>query len=233
MKPEMKFNRLKKVLIFTFLFISVLIIFDLYFLRGFASSYFIYERKVDIEKTKFLIEKKENGIFNFSFENKSITPKYFLLYREGKLFLNGLDTIFFYGNRARIINKKNTFKIDLMFGCGNGLGLSSINPYEKFQKHYTYEEILNEISHLGMISDYQNKDLLYGENLFSDEEKMVLNLESKLNEKDSLKVQFYYGLYSVGENKQYPIKSNSIKIGYLDLIENYIEKELKYRNEYN
>ena len=229
----MKINRLKKVIIFTFLFSLVLIIFDLYFLRGFTSSYCIYERKVDIKKTKFLIEKKENGIYSFTFKNNSIVPKYFLFYREGKMFLNGLDTIFFYGNRARVINKKNTFKINLMFGCGNGLGLSSINPYEKFQKYYSYEEILNELSHLRMISDDQNKDLLYSENLFSNEEKMILNPKSKLNKKDSLEVQFYFGLYSVGENKQYPVKSNSIKIGYLDLIENYIEKELKYRNEYN
>ncbi|MCD8401471.1 hypothetical protein LNJ05_12225 [Tenacibaculum finnmarkense genomovar ulcerans] len=205
----------------------------MYFLRGLTSSYFIYERKVNIEKTKFSIEKRENGIYTFTFKNNSITPKYFLFYREGEIFLNGMDTLFFYGNRARVIDKKNISKIDLMFGCGNGLGITSINPYEKFQKDYSYEDILNEISYLGMISDYKNKDLLYGENLFSDEKELILNKKSMLNEIDSLEVQFYYGMYSVGENKQYPIKSNTIKIGYLDLIKNYIENELKYRNENN
>ena len=138
------------------------------------------------------------------------------------------------GNRSRVLNSKNSDKkISLTFGCGNGLGLCSINPYEKFEKNYTYKEVLNEINYLNNIIDNDDNDLLYGEKLFIDKDNLILNNESKITKNDSLEVEFYYGLYSMEFNEQYPIKSNSVKIAYLDLIESYIEKELKWKEESN
>ncbi|WP_397447811.1 hypothetical protein [Polaribacter sp. R77954] len=230
----MKKSKLKKILIYTVIFISVFTLFDLYILRGLNSSYFIFKKNIDLKKTEFIITKKEDGIFNFSIKNNSIIPDYFMFYREGNIFLNNVEQIVFMGNRSRVLNTKNNIeKINLSFGCSNGLGLCSINPYEKFEKDYSYKEVLNEINYINNISDNKNNDLLFGEKLFLDKENLIFNHESKITKKDSLEIEFYYGLFSEGLKEQYPIKSNVVKIGYLDLIESYIEKELKWRKENN
>lgn len=230
----MKNSKLKKALIYIIILTSVFILFDLYILRGLNSSYFIFAKNINSEKTEFRITKKEDGIFNFSIKNKSIIPDYFLFYREGNIFLDNVEDIVFMGNRSRVLNPKNGIeKIRLTFGCGNGLGFCSINPYEKFEKDYNYKELLNEVNYLNNIIDSDDNDLLYGEKLFTDRDNLILNNEIKITENDSLEVEFYYGLYSMELNEQYPIKSNSVKIGYLDLIDSYIEKELKLKNELN
>ena len=230
----MKSSKLKKTLIYIVVLISLFILFDLYILRGLNSSYFIFAKDISSEKTEFTITKKEDGIFNFSIKNKSIIPDYFMFYREGNIFLNNVEDIVFMGNRSRVLNTKNSIKkISLAFGCSNGLGFCSINPYEKFEKDYNYKEVLNEINYLNNIIDNDDNDLLYGEKLFMDRDSLILNKKSKITEKDSLEIEFYYGLYSMELNEQYSIKSNSVKIGYLDLIESYIEKELKWRKKYN
>jgi hypothetical protein len=230
----MKSSKLKKTLIYIVVLISLFILFDLYILRGLNSSYFIFAKDISSEKTEFTITKKEDGIFNFSIKNKSIIPDYFMFYREGNIFLNNVEDIVFMGNRSRVLNTKNSIeKISLAFGCSNGLGFCSINPYEKFEKDYNYKEVLNEINYLNNIIDNDDNDLLYGEKLFIDRDSLILNKKSKITKKDSLEIEFYYGLYSMELNEQYSIKSNSVKIGYLDLIESYIEKELKWRKKYN
>jgi hypothetical protein len=230
----MKSSKLKKTLIYIVVLISLFILFDLYILRGLNSSYFIFAKDISSEKTEFTITKKEDGIFNFSIKNKSIIPDYFMFYREGNIFLNNVEDIVFMGNRSRVLNTKNSIKkISLAFGCSNGLGFCSINPYEKFEKDYNYKEVLNEINYLNNIIDNDDNDLLYGEKLFMDRDSLILNKKSKITKKDSLEIEFYYGLYSMELNEQYSIKSNSVKIGYLDLIESYIEKELKWRKKYN
>ena len=231
----MKNNKLKKALIYIVILISVFILFDLYFMRGLNSSYFIFAKNISSEKTEFIITKKEDGIFNFSIKNNSIIPDYFMFYREGNIFLdNDVEEIVFMGNRSRVMNAKNNIeKVSLTFGCSNGLGLCSINSYEKFEKNYNYKEVLNEINYINNISDNENNDLLFGEKLFLDKENLIFNHESKITKKDSLEIEFYFGLFSLESKKQYPIKSNSVKIGYLDLIKSYIEKELKWRKENN
>lgn len=129
------------------------------------------------------------------------------------------------GIGSRVLNTKNDLeKISLSFGCSNGLGLCSINPYEKLEKDYSYTEIIKEISHIRNISDNENNDLLYGEKLFLDEEKLIINNDSRITKKDSLEIEFYFGLFSLASKEQYPIKSNILKVGYLDLIESYVEK---------
>jgi hypothetical protein len=230
----MKNSKLKKTLIYIVIFISVFILFDLYFLRGLNSSYLIFGKNIDSKKTEFIIRKKENGLFNFRIKNNSIIPDYFMFFREGKIFLDNVEDIVFMGNRSRVLNTRNNIeKISLNFGCSNGLGLCSINPYEKFEKDYSYKEVLNEINYINNISDNENNDLLFGEKLFLDKENLIFNKESRITDKDSLEIEFYYGLFSLESNEQYSIKSNSVKIGYLDLIESYIEKEIKWRKENN
>lgn len=228
----MKSSKLKKALIYIITLVLVFILFDLYILRGLYSSYFIFAKNSNSEKTVFRITKKEDGIFNFSIKNKSIIPDYFLFYREGNIFLDDIEDIVFTGNRSRVLNSRNSIeKISLTFGCSNGLGFCSINPYEKFEKDYNYKELLNEINYLNNIIDSDDNDLLYGEKLFIDRDNLILNKKIKITKSDSLEVEFYFGLFSIELNEQYPIKSNSVKIGYLDLIESYIEKELKWKNQ--
>lgn len=227
----MKLNKLKKIITYLIIFSLIFVLFDLYILRGLTSAHFLYQKDIDSKKSEFTIEKKNKELYTFTFKNKSIIPSYFVNYRNGNIFTNDIEYIFFIDNRNRIMNTIGDIKeIDLTFGCGNGLGHYSINPYEKFIKDYSYEDILNEISYPSKIFDKEGNDLLYGDKLFSDKKNFILNENSRINKKDSLDIQFYTGLYSMESYDFYPIKSNNIKIGYLDIIENYIERESKYKN---
>ncbi|RBW57541.1 hypothetical protein DS884_10825 [Tenacibaculum sp. E3R01] len=221
----MKKNKLKKTIVYIVVFLSLFVLFDLYILRGLFSSYFVFKKKIAPQKTEFVIKKKENRLFNFKIKNNSIIPDYFLFFRSNEIFLKDVNKIVFMGIGSRVLNtKKDLEKISLSFGCSNGLGLCSINPYEKLEKDYSYTEIIKEISHIRNISDNENNDLLYGEKLFLDEEKLIINNDSRITKKDSLEIEFYFGLFSLASKEQYPIKSNILKVGYLDLIESYVEK---------
>ena len=224
----MKKNKLKKPAIYVIIFLFLFFLFDLYILRGIFSSYLIFENKNTSKKTEFVIKKKKNGLYNLKIKNNSIIPYYFQFPRWNKVFITDVNKIVSSGIGSRVLNSKNELeKISLSFGCSNGLGLCSINPLEKIEKDYSYSEIINKISDLRNICDNENNDLLYGEKLFLDEKRLIINNESRITKKDSLEIEFYFGLFSLASREQYPIKSNIVKVGYLDLIESYVEKELK------
>ena len=222
----MKKYKLKKTTLYLVIFLLFFILFDLYILRGIFSSYFIFRNENISKKTKFVIKKKENGVYNLNIKNNSIIPDYFQFPRWNKVFLTDVNKIVSMGIGSRVLNTKNDLeKISLSFGCSNGLGLCSINPYEKIEKDYTYTEIIEKITHIRNISDNINNDLLYGDKLFLDKTRLIINNDSRITKMDSLEIEFYFGLFSLASGEQYPIKSNIVKVGYLDLIKSYVEKK--------
>ena len=193
--------------------------------------------EIKSKNIEYLIKKDNSGTYTFQFNNNSIIPCNFTFYRylgENDIILNNVEEIFFDWNQLRIINPTNSLEdYNLGVSCGTGLGLCSINSFEKFKKTYTYKDVLDKVSYESYISDFELKDKFYGEDIFSDKDRYIINPNSKLTNRDSLEIEFYRALHSYGKKEIFYIKSNTIKIGYLDVLQNYTEKELENKGKWN
>ncbi|MFY7672281.1 hypothetical protein ACOSP6_14445 [Tenacibaculum sp. MEBiC06402] len=212
----------------------VLILIDLYIFRGylyidFFRGYFTdyTERKeIQSDNLEFKIRKSDSS-FHINFTNKSLKPYFVKTYRwKVKFPVN--DSIFFLHLRT----KSNYPKLQDDYGdgmdCGTGIGYFSINPLESFKQDISYSKLIkNHLSyaHRKRTDEDTINDLFYDKPLIiSKEDKLPFLIDrNDLTEEDSLSLRLYIPVYNYNYSQLIYVKSNKIKVSYLDVIKNDIQ----------
>lgn len=226
-----KVLKIAKVVIALFL---VLILIDLYVFRGYFNvdifrRYFAdySERKeIQSDNLEFKIQKSDSS-FLINFRNKSLKPYFVKTYRwKVKFPVN--DSIFFLHLRSKSYYPKLRDDYGDGMDCGTGIGYFSINPLESFEQEIGYYELIK--NHLSY--DHRKKtqgdtinDLFYDKPLIiskKDQLPYQINRDD-LTEKDSLSLRLYIPVYNYNYNQLIYVKSNKIKVSYLDVIKNDIQ----------
>ena len=234
-----KIFKIVKVLFALFL---VLILIDLYIFRGylylgFFREYFTdYTERKEIESSnlEFKIQKSDSS-FYINFNNKSLKPYFVKTYRWGPKFPVN-DSIFFLHLRSKSYYPKLQDDYGDGMDCGTGIGYFSINPLESFKQEISYSKLIkNHLSydHRKRTDGDTINDLFYDKPLMiSKEDKLpYLINRNDLTEKDSLSLRLYIPVYNYNYSEMIYVKSNKIKVSYLDVIKNHIQvKKDEYEN---
>jgi hypothetical protein len=227
-------NAVKKIFLGFVILLLLLLIIDQqlyrsYFLSKITPHPEIGQMNNSEGQIKYQIQKLENRTIRFELQNSSLLPKFIFGYRNDELRIkSGFDLIFDNASRK---NWQTDYKIKKShpgFDCGTGLGIFSINSFEKISKEESYSEFLSRfhIRDLIIEKDSNGYDIIYGEPLLvrkRDGEQYVAK-DISILESDSIEVQFYLPTYSIFNGKQTNNYSNSIKVSYLDLLAQYMEK---------
>jgi hypothetical protein len=229
---------LERGIIFIIVIVTVIIA-DFKFTRGYYTTELDYlingNKSVEESKIKSLIytiRKSQNNTYKFEFTNNSLIPRFFMNYRNDTIFQIMSSSFFFnHANRIKVNSPNYDFDYSFWGDCQTGIGFTSINSFEKFEKEISYDELLKELGQRSFViemitNDY--KDVIYGEDIFSNIDNLILNKNLKVQETDSLNIQLYLPVISL-ENKLAYITSNNINVGYLDLIKQYVENEKNNR----
>jgi hypothetical protein len=238
-------KKLFKIILSLVTICLILILIDLYLLRGYLTPNllsFIYTKNSKAKEIKNkdcnLFIKKEGDFYNLTFENKSYKPFLIWTYRNEKPLFKVNDSIFFQNLRYKSYFPQ--YKNDYHYGldCGTGAGFFAINSYESFQIKKTYKELIKFIYwrsvHQYNIENDTIKDLIYNKPLLLTDRRKEFKIfeRNDLTEKDSTEVQFYIPLFSFDHKKLSYIKSNKIRLSYKDIINNLTVAEKKIHQEF-
>ncbi|MEZ4886339.1 MAG: hypothetical protein R3E32_16505 [Chitinophagales bacterium] len=231
------FKHFLKIVSIGFLLLLLCVFADLQFTRGYFLKYVtampqMGEITEDILGSfEYHIQKKENGNFDCTIRNNSIFPVNLIVYRNEAFFYNIEDSTLFdvgYATRVRLNLPHGIVEENSGFDCGTGIGLATINPFEKFQQEDIFETLANDhFIQSSLLEPIINGDsLLAIPPLIFDKTKsnFVFTGTDKrnVNYKDSLELKFYLPIYSIFTGKQFNLYSNCIKLSYLDLIERIV-----------
>lgn len=234
---------LKKI-VYTLLLFLTLYLTDLYLLRGYFTSAIIYSfykentrnvKEVKNKNCSLSIEKKGNS-FQINFENRSLDSYFVWTYRYDKLLYEVNDSIFF----LHLRNKFNfpQYNNEYEHGLECVAGEFSINPLESFEIKKSYKEFINSIYWSG-VHQYNSshdtvKDLVYNKPLLLTDRKKKFKVfkRNDLTSTDSTDVSLYIPLFSFGHKELFFVKSNSVRISYLDIIENLTIHEKKIHEDF-
>ena len=223
-----------KIVIGIFTFFSILIIIDFYIYRGYfyqefcSSSFVSYEDRkvVDSENLQLNIRKSDSS-FHINFKNKSLRPYFVMTYRWDINFPVN-DSIFFLHSRSKTYYPMLKTEYDYGMDCGTGVGYFSINPLENFKQEIGYHKLIKEhlvYDHRKTSDNDTINDLFYNKPLIisKDDESPYLIDRDDLTAKDSLSLRLYIPVFSYNYGKLIYVKSNKIKVSFLDIIKNQIE----------
>lgn len=223
---------IKRVLLIQFVAFISLVLIDLYIFKGFYTSKVIIHPEFWNEgenySCEFNIRKKTDNKYLFTFKN-SISPKYFVNYRNEKHFQNVSDTLFFdYLGKNLFPAYSSNFSYS--FGCGTGLGYTSINPFESHKVEKSYTEIIKECSSINLLknSSYLSNKKYSKEYFFelnNTEIDSLIKYENQfVSVKDSIQVEYFIVMYSfISKNKMH-IVSNRINVSVKDLLNEYCKQ---------
>ncbi|SEB37798.1 hypothetical protein SAMN04489761_0283 [Tenacibaculum sp. MAR_2009_124] len=236
---------LKKIVITSLLVVLTFYLTDLYIFRGYFTPdilYLLSDKNIETGKEiknkncSLSIEKQDNS-FLINFKNRSLKPYLVWTYRYKKLFPVN-DSIFFLHLRNKVSFPYYKNKHEYGLDCGTGAGVFSINPFESFQIRKSYKEFVNSI-YWSNVHQYNSsydtvKDLIYNKPLLLiDRKQKFRNFKrNDLITTDSTEVSLYIPLFSFDHKELFYVKSNSIRISYLDIIENLTIHEKKIHEDF-
>ena len=226
-----KIRRLLLVLLTVGLIFLGIIFIDLKVTRGYFLSAVLSHQNfsgIDVpEKDSNLVYEittAADGEYNFRFENNAFTPKFFPVFRYDSIRYGLNDQTFFsYASNSELFYRDTVIGFSGGYGCGQGLGPATINPFEVFEMNFTYQEVIEKSFYaLQFIAVGDSMvDPIYKQRLPMDSNNLWIEIDphsSVIPITDSIAVQFYINLESVTKNERYAVKANSIQVGYLDLI---------------
>ncbi|CAM1362678.1 hypothetical protein [Tenacibaculum xiamenense] len=217
---------------------------DLYVFRGYFSTDIVYilsypheKELIEVENNNLSIEiDKSNDDFILTFKNNSIKPYLTLTYRWNIIF--DIDNEKFLQHyRTKYNSKFIKEKYNYSVSCGTGLSTFSINPYESFQSKISYRDFLKDFGinycHYKTTKNDTIMDVIHNKPLLFLDDKndqfKVFN-RADLTLKDSIEVQLYLPVFSYDYKEVTYVKSNYIKLPYLNIIDNLItEKSESYK----
>jgi len=216
--------------------IFFLIIIDLYLFRGYYTSRVIITSGYDYDPDDYTygiyIKKGKDDKYIIKFKNYSLFPRYLRNYRNDELIQHLTDTIFFNQLGGNLFPAYGTnYSYD--FGCGTGLGLTGINPYESFKIEKSYKDIIKEFSSSEILANsmylYESSPSRESFNQIDyDEIDSLIESESQhVLATDSVKIEYYINMYSFVSRNPIRIISNRINVSVKDLIDEYMNKRNK------
>lgn len=199
------------------------------FIKSFAVVFFVgYEHRklVDSNNLEFNIQKSDSS-FHIDFKNKSLQPYFVMTYRWNINFPVN-DSIFFLHDRVKTYYPMLKTEYGYGMDCGTGIGYFSINPLENFKQEIGYHKLIKEhlvYDHRKTSDNDTINDLFYDKPLIisKDDELPYLIDRNDLTEKDSLNLRLYVPVFNYNYGKLIYVKSNKIKVSFLDIIKNQIE----------
>lgn len=232
---------LERIIIFGIAIVAIIIA-DFKFTRGYFTLELVYwikgnqrleEEKQNSTNVAYTVCRTQNNQYHFEFVNNSLKPQFFMNYRNDKVFQTVPNDFFFrHANRLKINHQNYEFHSAFWGSCGTGVGLTSINSFQKFERDISYSKLLKELGKQDYITNKGSfKDIIYNEDIFSNFDSLILNKNLRVKRTDTLNVQFYLPIISLFENKLSYVVSNEIKVGYLDMIEQFIKNEKQYQDK--
>lgn len=238
----MKRKLTKIALALTATLILILLI-DIFLFRGFFFEKIFFEKDYGElheapTNVHYNIQKKGDN-YTFTFKNNSYKPYYFWTYRWEKVIQKVPDTLFFiYARRIQIDYPHLSTEFYYGFDCGTGVGMTAIRPQESFQIDLSYQELLDGhyyiYEHINAMNELDSiaKDLYHQKPLVKIVNNRFTILENEsIKNTDSVNIRFYLPIFSPVKGHLSYVKSNPIKVSYLDIVKE-IKKEQAERAKY-
>lgn len=220
------------IAILTLVFLSIIVdqrLFRCYFFQKITANPKLGNIINEDTSIEYNVKNMGDGLFTYSIYNKSLIPKYILVYRDNEMFFDlNSENIFSAGSRRYINAPKMEIMDNAGFICGTVLGAISINSFEIFSMKESYQNLLSRFSmdELLLKLDTGYCDIFRGSPLIkllkNNEFEFVNNVD--ILSQDSIEIQFYLPTYSVFNGAQTNNYSNTLKISYIDLLSQYVYK---------
>lgn len=222
-------EKIYKTLAFLFLLSPILLGIDLWLMRGYYLADCIAPMNMSLTgegnlNMEYQIEQIRPGVFQFRITNRSFFPKFIWLYRNHERLYTLTDTMLFRcADRVKFNYPYKMSTESYGFGCGTGLGVASINPFETFITEKGYEDLAGYYSFYSNLAIRQGNvfyDPLYGQELaiMNEDQELEWCNTPHLTNADSVELQFFLPVHSIFTGKRHDIYSNPVKVAYLDLL---------------